>query len=244
MRWNYPLLTMIGILVLCNPVGWCAITGEGDTLLSEAEAARLPQEAVASYEKAVQSYDRVDRDMGVMHLEEAAKAAPEFLPLQFILVQRARDRGRFHSGHQALKYFDIAEQAVQRILAQPELTLEQKRNAEDQLRFIQNARETQASKDKKKAELGFQAVVFPLALERARNKGMDVDNILGKKAEVGKQATGETPGAVPAFKPITGFPTSPAPAPAPAMMPAQPQMFAPAPFAPTTPAAQGGTPLF
>lgn len=239
MRWKNPLLALVAILLFCHPVGWCAITGEGDTLLSEDNVARLPQEALASYQKAVRSYDRIDRDMGVMHLEEAAKAAPEFLPLQFILVQRARDRGRFHSGHQALKYFDIAEQAVQRILAQPELTLEQKRNAEDQLRFIQNSRETQASKDKKKAELGFQAVVFPLALERARAKGMDVDNILGKKAEAGKTTPGEEAGAIPAFKPVTGFPAAPPPA----TMPAQPPMFAPAPFAPTTnPTTPGFTP--
>jgi hypothetical protein len=242
MRWNSPLLAIVGLVLFCNPVGWCAITGEGDTLLTEAEVARMPKEAQASYQKALRSYDRIDRDMGVIYLEEAAKAAAEFIPLQFILVQRARDRGRFHSGHQALKYFDIAEQAVQRILAQPELTLEQKRNAEDQLRFIQNARETQAAKDKKKAELGFRAIVFPLALERARNKGMDVDNILGKKAEVGKTRAEET-GAVPAFKPVPGFPAAPPPAAFPMQQP--PTMFAPAPapFAPTTPPAQG-VPLF
>jgi len=191
---------------MCATAGWAIYTGEQDTLLSEENAASLSQDAKALYERAVKAYDHVDRDSGVQYLDMAAKVATDSVPLQFVLAARARDRARFYYGVRSLEYYDISEAAVQRVLQQTTLSLEEKRRAEQMLESIRTERELVPSKDKKKEEVGFRAIVIPIAIERAKDKGMEMtpEQI---NAALGKQKatqSDETAGVTAATPPASG----------------------------------------
>lgn len=172
LRFKRFLIAATATLAL-SPVGAMAYnTGENDALLEESQAKALPPAALAYYRQAEKAFDHIDRDAGVRFLEQAGKEAQDSMPLQFVVALRARQRARFYYGSKALEFYDIAEEAVQRILKQPVIKSEEKRRAEELLKVIQSERENLAANDKKKADVGFQAVVKPLAMERAKARGL------------------------------------------------------------------------
>lgn len=207
-------MTLRGTFVLAfaftlSAASWAAYTGAEDALLEAEDRADLPEPAREPYDMALKAYDHVDRDSGVLYLEQAAKAAPEFIPIQFILASRARDRARFYYGVKALEYYDKAEEAVQRVQMQTNLSLEEKRHADQLLQTIRTEREMASSKDKKMEETGFQAIVIPLAVQRAKARGLEVtpDQI---SAALGKKTPGATAEAAGGAAPAAAGATSPA----------------------------------
>ncbi len=195
---------------------WAAYTGDGDQLLTEPDMANLPKEALTEYKLAEISYDHVDRDAGVSHLSEAAKRAPDFIPLQFCVASRARDRARFYSGVRSLEYYDIAEEALQRILKQSVLSQEEKRRADELIATIRREREEAPMKEKKMAELGFKTIVLPTAMERAKAAGTaltpeQISKLLGSQAPGTTTAAGTTaqPGSTAATGTTPGSPVIP-----------------------------------
>lgn len=191
------LILVIGVALA--PSAWAVYTGTGDALLTEKDLAKLPEAARAPYEQAVKAYDHIDRDAGVQYLVQAAKAAPDFVPLQFVLAERARERARFYYGVKALEYYDKAEEAIQRVLKQPLLSLEEKRQAQELLSSVRTERDLVPSKDKKMEELGFKAIVIPIAVKRAEAKGMkvtpsEISAALGNKEQENAKEVTTTPG--------------------------------------------------
>ncbi len=197
MGFRVPAWILAVALSLSATAAWAVYTGEADALLNEEEVAQLPEAAKGPYTRAVERFDHIDRDTGVQLLVEAAKAAPDYVPLQFLLANRARDRARFHYGVRALEYYDIAEEAAQRILQQPLLSLEEKRRAEQLLGIIQDERETLPTREKKMIESGFEAIVIPLAIRRSETMGKEftpkeINKAMGKaqaQAEGGEAST-------------------------------------------------------
>lgn len=162
----WPRVGLAAWLVLSPMAAAAYNSGENDVLLSAMDQRALTPAALAVYVKAERAYDRIDRDAGVEFLSEAARLAPDSMPLQFTLAQRARQRARFYSGRKALDFYDIAEEAVQRVLRSPDLQLEERRRAEELLQSISGERENLSARDRRNQEVGFKAIVYPTAAYR------------------------------------------------------------------------------
>ncbi len=222
-----------------------------DSLLPEEEVAKLPPQAQEHYRQAQQFYDRILRDEAVQALARAAAAAPEAIALQHVTANRARDRALELYGAQkslfqpmtSLDYYDLAEECVKRMLAVDSITLKQQLDAEKLLAKIKAERETLAIEEKKMRDVGFQAVVIPMAKERAKARGMEVkEETLEEKAQAAKTGGAAAPAAAPAALPaFPAAPVAPNPFGAAPAAPVAPNPFGAAPaVAPAAPGAAGG----
>lgn len=201
------------LLAILAPVTAFAL--DYSLMLEQSEAASLPPEALAHYEEAAFFNERAAYEIVVVKLDEAAREAPNHIPIQFLTLQRARDRAEvYYSGaiyapaadnmdytsppwRTAEPMIDIAEQAASRLLANPELSIEEKRRVERDAETLRELKNTISERDRARLEAGDDVVQEKL---KYRQSYLGFDTVA--------EAARELPGA-PAPTPPPGGVTGP-----------------------------------
>jgi hypothetical protein len=161
-------LAALATLALSTP----ALAIDWSVLLPEGEVASLPEGARASYAEAARLNDLVALDSVVEELAKAASEAPEHIGVQFLLLNRARDRARTYYGTAnyatpganmryssppnmvAEPYLDLADTAIQRLSGNANLNAEQRRRLEAHSTAVSELRSGLEARDKARAATG------------------------------------------------------------------------------------------
>jgi hypothetical protein len=144
-----------GILAVVLLLGSFIIAQEV-MLLGEADIKRLNPEARDLYNKAVVSLDKVDPISAIEYLEQAAKLNPEVLELDFLLARLACDRARVTYGDESVKYYDIAEKAMELVKEQKDVNGEILQRAARKLDIIKEEKQAIPERDAKRASVGLE----------------------------------------------------------------------------------------
>jgi len=142
-----------------------------DLTLSPAEAATLPESARAAYDRALMLSDRVDFGGAIDSLGEAAAAAPENVDLQFLLVKASRWRAETTYGEESVKYYDLGESAIRRLLSNPALGPSDRTRVRRESERITAGQENLRARDEARKESGFK-LVSAIRQERALRSGL------------------------------------------------------------------------
>ncbi|MBI1291141.1 hypothetical protein GC173_07835 [bacterium] len=156
-------------------IGSPSLAIDWSVMLTDGQAAALPEAARAPYQEAVRLNDRVALDSVVTELAKAASLAEDHIDLQFLLLGRARDRAMNYYGtasytvdNNALPmafnsppnmvaepYLDIADTAIRRLSGNSSLNAEQRRRLEAQGKAIAELRSGLEARDQARAKVGF-----------------------------------------------------------------------------------------
>ncbi len=134
--------------------------------------AELPSTALVHYNEAKQLVDIVAYDLAVEALARAAELAPDHVGLQFLTAVRARDRAEIYFSSStysppppnadyssppwrtAEPFYDIADEAIQRLLTNPNLTIEASERLESEVAQLQEGRDGLVARDQARLEVG------------------------------------------------------------------------------------------
>ncbi|MFH0792482.1 MAG: hypothetical protein V2A74_00455 [bacterium] len=137
-------------------IGAIAIRGQlfDDVLLTPEARQRLTPAAAEAYQKAVDNLDHIDYGGAIENLAKAAQAAPRHEELQFLTVKFAIQRARVTYAEDSLKYYAIAEAAIQRILDFPRLNDEDRLRVQVNLEVVRNEKARVYERDSKRNTVG------------------------------------------------------------------------------------------
>jgi len=180
-------LTLSRLVVTLLPVAMCMLTGlarGGDEawLLTPAEVSRLNDAALAEYNLAVQSIDRVDRVGAIEALERASSAQPGHAELAFFLARLAGTQGQREYGDEARRYMLLAQKSVDRVLTRSDISLDPLTldRAEAGSRLIKQELDKLGERDDRRMATG-----LAINLEIATDYSIDPEAVTGRPAKIG-----------------------------------------------------------
>lgn len=150
-------------------------------------AASLDGEALAHFELAAELYDRVNFDEMVIELDKAARLAPENVTLQFVTAVAARNRADVYYGAASFgvppdnmdyssppwrtsePFFDIAESALQRLMVNSNLTVEERARLDTESNLVQTRRAAIVERDQERIKT---ALPMVLSIQQSRREAM------------------------------------------------------------------------
>lgn len=156
-------------------------------MLSDETVSKLPEPAVEIYKEAEVQNDRVNYDETVLLLAEAAERAPENIPLQFLVAARALDRAEIYYSassysqppenmdytspqwRTAEPFYDMADNALQRLLVNPNLSAEARDRLENYLQDLEEGRSGIAQRDQARRDT---AMPLVMKIRKAREEQM------------------------------------------------------------------------
>ena len=159
-RWASVLL--VGVAGLATgPASAPAQSTRDVMLLRPREARQLNQQAREDYDKAVDALDHVKPILAINHFNQASKLAPEAIELHFLTARLAHLRARMVFGSDegrtrdlAEDYYDVAEQALQRVGQIPDLAPLTQRRYETQLKMVQEEKKALKLRDQQRKTVG------------------------------------------------------------------------------------------
>ncbi|MBI5155266.1 hypothetical protein HZA57_08510 [Candidatus Poribacteria bacterium] len=143
----------------------------------------LPAETRAEFDQAVDRLDHVDYYGAVEHLAKAAEMSPSHIELQFLLAKWAREQAEISYGDDSLRFYDLSETSLRRLLANPELGPVEKTRASRESGRVREAKDNLRSRDDARLDTGFD-VVLQIHDERLESSGQaseDVAKLLEKR---------------------------------------------------------------
>lgn len=146
--------------------------------LNDAEKATLSPMARASYEEAVFEFDRVNTDAALEQLAVAAAIDTNHISLQFLLVNFARRRAEVNYGEQSMGYYDMAESALRRLLANPDLDPAQRSRVNRESERIREGKEGIRRRDEARLTSGLEV------MRHVRNERLVRTGIAARAAEI------------------------------------------------------------
>jgi len=123
-------------------------------LLSPESRQQLPPAAAEAYRQAVLDLDHINYIQAIENFAKAAQAAPRHEELQFLTVKFAIQRARVTFAEESLKYYAIAEAALQHILDLPHLKDEDRQRAQLSLEVVRNEKARVYERDSKRNTVG------------------------------------------------------------------------------------------
>jgi hypothetical protein len=175
-------LTGMVAVATARPVDW-------NVRLNEGMVAALPDDAKKHYDEAIYLIDRIAYDEAVMELAQAAAKAPNHPELQFMTMARARNRASVYFSAAAYTpppdgvtysspphrtaepFFEIAEQALQRLVAAPGLSPEDRRRIDQESEAMETSRAQMTARDTARLETGTVVIEETRA---ARRKNLEI----------------------------------------------------------------------
>lgn len=139
--------------------------------LSEEKVASLSPASKESYDRAQYLADRVDFGGAIDALGESASSSPESVDLQFLLVKAARWRAETTYGEESVKYYDLAESAIRRLLANPALGPVDRTRVRRESERVTTGQENLRARDQARGDTGFKLVTL-IRQERALRSGL------------------------------------------------------------------------
>jgi hypothetical protein len=115
---------------------------------------KIKPEARAYYDKALFFLDHVDPEMALGQLEKAVVISPDVLSLDYLLLDLAVRRAAITYGEDSVKYYNIAENAINEILKNPKISDTDRQEAEHQLKIIRSEREKIPERDARREAIG------------------------------------------------------------------------------------------
>jgi hypothetical protein len=120
----------------------------------EKDLAKLKPEAKAHYDKAAYYLDHVNPEMAISELEKAVAINPEIISLDHFLVELALERARLKFAEESVRYYNIAEKAINEVIKNPKVSDSDRQEAQRKLQIIQSEREKVAERDARRYTVG------------------------------------------------------------------------------------------
>lgn len=150
-----------------SPVGAQMI----DASLESAERSALNSSAREAYDRAMQYFDRVNLEAGIEALAVAAEADEDHIAVQFLLARYARARAEWAYGEEALRHYDLAETALRRLLANPDLDPGDRSRVTRESERIREGKEALRARDEARMSSGM-GVMTRVRRERLERTGI------------------------------------------------------------------------
>jgi tetratricopeptide (TPR) repeat protein len=139
-------LLLTGAAVLLYAMDFCCIPKD--------DLPKLKPEARLHYDKALYYLDRIDPDLALTQLEKAAKINPELVSLNYLVMEVALQRAQVTYGQDSVKYYGVAESAINEVLKNPKIPEATRQDAEKQLKLIIAERDKLAERDARREAIG------------------------------------------------------------------------------------------
>jgi tetratricopeptide (TPR) repeat protein len=120
---------------------------------------RTPAEAVEAFQSALGKIDRIDYSGALEDLARAAALAPQSIELQFLSANWNRRYAEMVYGDESLAYYDQAETALRRLLANPQLGPEERDRALRLSERVREAKDGLRARDQARFDTGFNLVL-------------------------------------------------------------------------------------
>ncbi len=118
----------------------------------------LNEEAEEYYRSSLNKADHVDYFGAVNDLSKAAAAQPLHIDLQFLLVKNARKAAEISYGEDSVRFYDYAESALRRLLANPDLGPNERARARRESERVRSGKDAVRARDKQRNDTGFELV--------------------------------------------------------------------------------------
>lgn len=138
------LLTLLVSLVFSQEV----------KLLEQRDIEKLGSEAQELYKKAIESLDKIDPITAIEYMEQAVKLNPQVVELDFLLAHLASDRARITYGDESVKYYNMAENALELVQKQKDVNGEILQRAVRNLEVIRTERQEIPERDTRRYAFG------------------------------------------------------------------------------------------
>ncbi|MBM3335191.1 hypothetical protein FJY63_11070 [Candidatus Sumerlaeota bacterium] len=122
--------------------------------LTARERLRLSRQAREAYDNALLALDHIDLVSAIQILDHAAQLDPESIELQFLTARFAYLRGRVLYRDEALKYYGIAEKALQRVAQRKELPILTKDRLKREMNVVANEKKNLEVRDARRMAVG------------------------------------------------------------------------------------------
>ncbi|MDK2970542.1 MAG: hypothetical protein PWP23_297 [Candidatus Sumerlaeota bacterium] len=149
-----------------------------DVVLSPEQAAELSPEGARHYSDALEKIDRADPAGALEGLAAAAATDPDNIELQFLVAKYGRARAEVTYGEDSLKYYDMAEMALRRLLGNPRLGPEERARVRRESERIRDGKEKLRARDDARLKDGFKLVL------QIREDRLEATGIKQKMAEI------------------------------------------------------------
>jgi hypothetical protein len=150
------IVLVTGAALLTFALDFCCVPKE--------DLPKMKPEARPYYDKALYYLDHVDPEMAITQLQKAAAIDPELTSLDYLLVEMALERAQITYGETSVKYYDIAETAINDILKNPKISDADRQDAERRLKLIRSEREKVSERDARRETIGKILIQDKLAL--------------------------------------------------------------------------------
>lgn len=127
--------------------------------VSDKDYSELPSEAQVLLDQANLFADRVDFKTAREKLAEAASAAPNSIPLQFLLLKTSRRAAESSYGDESLMHFERASDALRRLTSNSRLSPEERLRVSRESERVREGIDTYRERDAKRLEDGFDFVL-------------------------------------------------------------------------------------
>jgi hypothetical protein len=150
------IVLVTGAALLTFALDFCCVPKE--------DLPKMKPEARPYYDKALYYLDHVDPESAITQLQQAAAIDPELTSLAYLLEEMALERARVTYGETSVKYYDIAETAINDILKNPKISDADRQDAERKLKLIRSERDNVAERDARRETVGKVLIQDKLAL--------------------------------------------------------------------------------
>jgi len=161
-------------------------------LLTPEYVKKLDPKAVEVYRQGADAYDHVNYELAMKRFYEAMQLDPNHVKLRFLVARLAHDRGRMLHGEDAVRLFNMAEEALTGLINRKNLQPEDLRRAEEDLKEVKREIEDVGKRDTRRKAIGRQ-IIEEVAKEReapAPLKPLGVPQESGARIGAGGAASG------------------------------------------------------
>jgi len=148
-----------------------AAFGQDITLLTQPYVERLDEKALPVYREGVIAYDRVNYDRALNLFFEAMQLDPRHVKLRLLVGNFAMERGKMKHGEEALRMFNVAREAFERLVSIETLKPEDRRRAETDLEQTRQLIANLPKRDTQREATGMQ-IIQEVAKEREESMGL------------------------------------------------------------------------
>jgi len=195
--WTARFLSMIAgavvLLLLASPIGAGSLLDA--KLLTPRERDRLNRQARENYDKAIGALDHVDVPSAIRLVDQASQLDAEAVELHFLAQRLAQMRARVVAREEALMFYDVAEQALERVAKIKDLSPLTKHRYEIQKAFIADEKKKLGKREEGRAAFGdaFRKLYAQETYtegEGAAGEGKEAGKSIVKRSNTGESRSG------------------------------------------------------
>lgn len=168
-----PVFLALAASMVARPAA--AQFGTDLVLLDEKQVARLNETAREHYDRGVAFVDRVDYRVAARAFERASQAQPGHIDLAFLVANLSKDNGRRSFGAEADEFYQIALNALDRVMRRTDLDTLTQRRAEQLKTMIDREFRNRGTRDQRRLDTG-----MTINLQIAAQLDLEADVLQGR----------------------------------------------------------------